>query len=222
MRGVVVNSTPLPLPTASPSHGGIAYLDRDGELNIGSPNYINHPEEFIMLKKAAHSVGELRRAGFQICVVTNQSAMMRGLWDEDRMHSIHDRMRTVFLEHDPDAHFDLILACPHRNRDRCACRKPMPGMLRLGERILRNEYPVPRGPSMVELNSEDGQVDWWGDAPSPRNRTDCMVGDRSSDMGAGWAMGVRLFQVLDQKGIAQVIDRILDLEDDGDRFNPVR
>ena len=47
-----------------------------------------------------------------------------------------------------------------------------------------------------------------------------MIGDRKSDMGAGWAVGARLFQVDEQVGIAGVIDRIMDNED-GDKFSPV-
>lgn len=222
MRGVVVDASPAPLPESAPLHGGIAFLDRDGVLNIGSPNYINHPREFTMLDGAAQSVGRLRRAGFRICVVTNQSAMMRGLWDEHRMHAIHNHMRSVFLEHDEDAHFDLILACPHRHRDRCTCRKPMPGMLRLGERILRDSMKLPVGPTLLELTASDGEVDWWGEAPVSPHRHDCIVGDRNSDMGAGWAHGVRLFQVREHEGILPVIERVLDLEDTGDSFNPVR
>ena len=47
-----------------------------------------------------------------------------------------------------------------------------------------------------------------------------MVGDRKSDMGAGWAVGARLFQVNENLGIASVIDRIIS-NDLGDDFNPV-
>ena len=49
---------------------------------------------------------------------------------------------------------------------------------------------------------------------------DLMIGDRDSDMGAGWAVGARLFQVDENVGIAGVIDRIID-NDDGDEFSPV-
>ena len=49
MRGVIVQFTPAPLPDGSPEHGGIAFIDRDGVLNIGSPDYINTPEELVLL-----------------------------------------------------------------------------------------------------------------------------------------------------------------------------
>lgn len=222
MRGFVVQHTPKPLPQGAPTHGGIAFLDRDGVLNIGSPNYINAPEEFVALPDAAFSVGQLRRAGYKVCVVTNQSAILRGLWDEHRLHQIHNHMREQFLNQDPDAHFDMILACPHRNRDRCKCRKPMPGMLRFGERWLRGESDDEIGELVGQLLPNDGDVDWWGEKPSRENPHDCMVGDRGSDMGAGWACGLRLFQTNEFEGIAAVAERILDDGDSGDSFHPVR
>lgn len=222
MRGLVVQYTPAPLPASAPLHGGIAFIDRDGVLNIGSSEYINHPSEFVSLPNAAKAVGTLRRAGYQICVVTNQSPIMRGLWDEHRLHEIHNHMRAVFLESDEDAHFDMILACPHRHRDRCICRKPMPGMLRFGQNVLRGNVDHSEGESVAELSSQYGQVDWWGEKPTPTNPVDCMVGDRGSDMGAGWAQGLRLFQVDANHGISPVIDAILDMENSGDDFHPVR
>ena len=222
MRGCVVQYTPAKLPDFSPVHGGIAFLDRDGVLNIGSSEYINSPDEFVVLSDAPKAVGMLRRAGYRICVVTNQSPILRGLWDEHRLHEIHNHMRQVFLEQDEDAHFDMILACPHRHRDRCMCRKPMPGMLRFGERTLRDDSFCQEGESVTELLPDDGQVDWWGKKPTASNPVDCIVGDRGSDMGAGWAQGLRLFQVHDASGIFPVVERILDLDNQGDDFHPVR
>jgi len=222
MRGCVVQYTPTPLPVSAPLHGGIAFIDRDGVLNIGSSEYINQPSEFISLPNAAKSIGMLRRAGYRICIVTNQSPIMRGLWDEHRLHEIHNHMRNVFQKLDDDAVFDMILACPHRHRDRCMCRKPMPGMLRYGEKVLRGELQCVTGESLAELSEKDGQVDWWSEKPLPPHSFDCMVGDRGSDMGAGWAQGLRLFQVDDSKGIFPVVERILDSENKGDVFHPVR
>ena len=131
-------------------------------------------------------------------------------------------MRSVFLKSDEDAHFDMILACPHRHRDRCMCRKPMPGMLRFGEKVLRGEVEYPEGESIAEVLPEESDVDWWGEKPIPAHSFDCMVGDRGSDMGAGWAQGLRLFQVDDSKGIFPVIERILESNNTGDVFHPVR
>jgi histidinol phosphatase-like enzyme len=98
------------------------------------------------------------------------------------------------------------MTCPHRTRDKCQCRKPRPGMLNRASEIIRGK-------------SHD-KVDWWGSKPEPIHPMDLMIGDRDSDMGAGWAVGARLFQVDEMVGIAGVIDRII-ANDDGDEFKPV-
>ena len=63
-------------------NGAIAFLDRDGVLNYGSPNYINSPEELEIIPGAKEAIEDLRALGFKIAITTNQSAIMRGLWGE--------------------------------------------------------------------------------------------------------------------------------------------
>ena len=181
-------------------NGAIAFLDRDGVLNFGSPNYINSPEELEIIPGAKQAIKELRKLGFRIAITTNQSAIMRGLWGEETIHAIHKKMQ------DEVGMLDVLMTCPHRNRDMCNCRKPRPGMLNQASQIIRG-------------NSHD-TVDWWGEKPQPIHPLDLMVGDRNSDMGAGWAVGARLFKVDENIGINQVIERIIN-DDPGDDFRPV-
>lgn len=47
-----------------------------------------------------------------------------------------------------------------------------------------------------------------------------MVGDRRSDMGAGWAVGARLFHVNAHIGVSNVVNRVVDEQDGGDLFEP--
>jgi len=220
MRGIIVQFTPAPLPDGAPTHGGIAFIDRDGVLNIGSPNYINTPDELVLLDGAAEGVGQLRRAGYLICIVTNQSPISRGLWGVERIHEIHYAMRKMMKKIDPDAHFDAVLVCPHRHRDRCECRKPMPGMLRLGERLFRHEAP-PVEELVMEV-PPGREVNWWKEKTTPSHPFDAMVGDRNSDMGAGWAQGVRCFKVNWNIGLKGVVERLIDANDLGDSFDPLR
>ena len=111
--------------------------------------------ELILLDGAAETIGELKRLGFQICIVTNQSAIFRELWDEDRLHEIHSELSRIMLSIDPDAFIDLIVTCPHRHFDRCSCRKPMPGMLYLGDQILRSNLVLP-----LKLNKNVNKSTW--------------------------------------------------------------
>lgn len=180
-------------------NGAIAFLDRDGVLNYGSPNYINSPDELEIIAGAKEAIADLRMLGYRIAITTNQSAIMRGLWGENTIHAIHKKLQEEI------GTIDVIMTCPHRNRDRCQCRKPMPGMLNEASQIIRGKKHI--------------LPDWWGDKPKPHNELDLMVGDRDSDMGAGWAVGARLFQVDEDIGIRQVIDRIKK-NDEGDQFRP--
>ena len=181
-------------------NGAIAFLDRDGVLNFGSPNYINSPEELEIIPGAKQAIKELRKLGFRIAITTNQSAIMRGLWGEETIHAIHKKLQEEL------GMLDVLMTCPHRNRDICNCRKPRPGMLNQASQIIRGK-------------SHD-TVDWWGEKPQPIHPLDLMVGDRNSDMGAGWAVGARLFKVDENIGINQVIERIIN-DDPGDDFRPV-
>ncbi len=223
MKGAIIEVLPTRFPENVLPNGAIAFLDRDGVINVGSPNYINEPEELVLLDYAAESIGKLKRAGYQVCIVTNQSAISRGLWDAKQLTKIHNRLQHMILQIDSDACLDLIITCPHRQIDRCSCRKPMPGMLYLGNRILRDKYTLPHGlNTCVEIPDKVSKVNWWKSKPSPVNNLDLIVGDRKSDLGAGWARGIRLFKVNPNLGIGQVIDRLLDTSDEGDIFQPVR
>ena len=223
MEGAIVEVSQTKFPSDTIPNGSIAYLDRDGVINIGSPNYINNPDELILLEGAAHSIGELKRSGFFTCIVTNQSAISRGLWNELRLTEIHSKMQELLLIEDKDAHIDLVITCPHRQIDRCNCRKPMPGMLHLGHAQLRGDLSLQDGLNVnVIIPKQVTRVNWWKDKPLPLNQLDFIVGDRKSDLGAGWARGIRLFKVNPNIGLAQVINRVVDFTDDGDIFQPVR
>lgn len=181
-------------------NGAIAYLDRDGVLNYGSPNYVNSPEELKILPGAAEAVSKLRQLGYKIVITTNQSAIMRGLWEDGTIQKIHKKLQDEIGE------IDVLVTCPHRDRDKCGCRKPMPGMLNSASEIIRQK--------------SHSSINWWGEKPQPIHPLDLMVGDRDSDMSAGWTVGARLFKVNEHVGIAEVIDRIVS-GDPGDKFRPV-
>ena len=226
MRGVIAQITPdLSITNNNHFHGGIAFLDRDGVLNIGYSTYVNSPEEVKMLPGAGTSVATLRQRGWKICIVTNQSPIMRGLWNEQTLHEINDELRRQLLEEDEGAHIDVILACPHRSRDRCACRKPYPGMLFLGSEILRNGIydtsNLINGKGIIAIDSNMRNVDWWGEKARPPHPLDLMIGDRKCDLGVAWAYGARSFRANPEVGIAEQINRMIDEEDEGIAFKPV-
>ena len=93
-------------------------------------------------------------------------------------------------------------------------------MLFLSHRLLREEstYGVDWRPVLYPI--EHPEVDWWGASPSAPHALDLMVGDRRSDMGAGWAFGARLYRVHAAVGLQTVGPRLIDEDDPGDGFQP--
>ena len=219
MDGPFVQTAPL-LSYSARADSPIAFLDRDGVLNLGKAGYVNRPEEVELLSGAAQTVATLRKQGYLICVVTNQSPIARGLWGPERLELLHATVQEHLLEEHPDAHIDAFLTCPHRYEDRCSCRKPSPAMLLLGHRLLRGDAELSPSFSPTHCPVDAPSVNWWGVKPTPSHPLDLMVGDRTSDMGAGWAYGARLFRVSKTIGLSQVHQRLVRDEDPGDEFQP--
>ena len=202
------------------SNAPIAFLDRDGVINLGRPGYVNTASQMELLDGAASSIARLKQEGYVVCIVTNQSAISRGLWGPERLIELHQALQAQLLEHEPDAVIDLFITCPHRYEDRCPCRKPSPTMLQLGHHLLREEVDLPPSWEPVQFTVAFPSVEWWSDKPPAPHVLDAMVGDRRSDMGAGWGYGARLFRVPRTLGIATAIDRIIKEDDEGDAFQP--
>ena len=178
--------------------GKIAFLDRDGVINVGSENYINSPDEVILLPNAGLCVGKLRRHGYRICIVTNQSPIGRGLWNHDNLHLIHKRISELLIEEDKDAILDLILYSPYSPWENSWARKPNPGMLEAGRQILSNSYKenidILYGKNWINRPDESESV---------------MVGDRDVDRLAAENYGVKFFRCNPHVGLYDVIESIL-------------
>ena len=85
------------------------FLDRDGTLIEHVP-YLSDPESVRLLPGAAEALKRLRRAGFAVVLVTNQSAIGRGMITEDRLDQIHNEMRRQLAA--CGATIDGIYYCP--------------------------------------------------------------------------------------------------------------
>ena len=182
--------------------GKIAYLDRDGVLNVGSSSYINDISEVVILPEAGRCVGELRRAGFRICICTNQSPIGRGWWDHNRLADIHDYIQSELLLEDNAAILDLILYSPYHPAMNAFARKGNPGMLQAGRQIIEAAH---NGTSLDESSFT------YNEGYSPYDESgSVMVGDRGVDMIAAENHFVRGFRVDGLVGILDVIDEILD------------
>ena len=112
----------------------LVMIDRDGVINEDSDEFIKSVAEWRPIAGSLEAIASLHRAGWQVAVVTNQSGVGRGLYDEATLAKIHEHMR----ERVRAAGGELagVYYCPHLPDAGCECRKPKPGMFRALERDL--------------------------------------------------------------------------------------
>jgi D-glycero-D-manno-heptose 1,7-bisphosphate phosphatase len=103
------------------------FVDRDGVICENRTDHVKAWSEFAFLPGAADALASLTRAGVRLFVVTNQAIIARGLASRRTVDEINDRMVGALEE--AGARVESVLVCPHDSSDRCACRKPEPGML---------------------------------------------------------------------------------------------
>jgi D-glycero-D-manno-heptose 1,7-bisphosphate phosphatase len=108
----------------------LVILDRDGVLNetpTAPASYILQPEEFRWLPGSLDACRRLAMAGLGLSVVTNQSAVGRGLLRAPVLAEIHRRMLAELAE--TGVTDVTVSVCPHHPADGCPCRKPEPQLL---------------------------------------------------------------------------------------------
>ena len=147
------------------------FLDRDGTV-IRDIGFNADPARLEFLPGAPETIRRLNKAGYLVVVVTNQSAVARGLFTAADIDRFHDAMNAELAE--SGARIDAFYFCPHHPDEGavagyvtdCDCRKPKPGMLLQAARDLE-----------IELSLS------------------YMVGDAPRDIEAGLAAGTGVFAV---------------------------
>jgi len=114
------------------------FLDRDGTL-IEERGYLDRMDLLSIFPWTGDALRLLNRAGFATVVITNQSAIARGMIDEAFLADVH---REIDRRLAP-ARIDAYYFCPHLTeapletyRQACRCRKPHPGMVEQASREL--------------------------------------------------------------------------------------
>jgi D-glycero-D-manno-heptose 1,7-bisphosphate phosphatase len=141
------------------------FFDRDGVLNEDH-GYVFDPGKIRWVEGAQEAVKAVNDAGYLAFVVTNQSGIARGFYEERHVRSLHEWMlRELTIV---GARIDAFEFCPHhpdgvieRFRILCNCRKPQPGMIR----------------ALLERYSVDIDASF-------------MIGDKQSDLAAAQAVGI--------------------------------
>jgi len=109
------------------------FLDRDGTI-IEEVGYIDSPDKIQVIPGADEAIKSLKDAGFKIIVISNQSGVAYGYFDENTVRLINNRVAENFAS--GRAIIDAFYFCPHHPdfgnkhyRKDCDCRKPKPGMI---------------------------------------------------------------------------------------------
>lgn len=141
------------------------FLDRDGVINEDT-GYVSQVDDFHFLPGVIEALQLLKKKGYLLIVVTNQSGIARGYFSEDDFMNLTEWMDWSLADRGVD--LDGIYFCPHHPtegvapyRKECLCRKPGPDMILDAAKYLK-----------IDLAAS------------------YMVGDKSSDMKAAIAAGV--------------------------------
>jgi len=105
----------------------LVLLDRDGVLNQDRIDYVKSADELVVLAGAPQAVARLNRAGIKVAVVSNQSAVGRGIISQARLDAIHASLAAQLASH--GAALDALLFAPDAPDRATDRRKPGPGML---------------------------------------------------------------------------------------------
>lgn len=153
------------------------FLDRDGTL-VRDRGYLADPRGLELLPGCLEALRLLRQTELALVLVSNQSGVARGLFDEAAVAAVNARLARLIGE--AGLSLDGVYYCPHHPegrvaayRRRCDCRKPAPGMLDRAARDLDLTLPG----------------SW-------------IVGDKDDDLGLAPARGLRAVLVRTGHGLA--------------------
>ena len=151
-----------PLPTVRRA----VFFDRDGVLNKDI-NYLYKIEDFRWIAGAKETIKYYNTKEYYVFVVTNQSGVARGYYQEEDIKRLHQWIEAELAKE--GAHIDAFYYCPHhpegtvdKYKNVCHCRKPEPGLIK---RALE-EWPIDTEQSFL-------------------------IGDKPSDVAAAQAAGIK-------------------------------
>lgn len=103
------------------------FLDRDGVIIENLANYVRDWSQVKFIPKAIDAIVNFQRKHlYQVIIVTNQSAIGRGLISLNVAQDINKRLVKFIENH--GGQIEGVYMCPHKPEDLCDCRKPKPGL----------------------------------------------------------------------------------------------
>ena len=97
------------------------FLDRDGTL-IEDTGYLADPAGISFYPGIPEALRKLQDGGYLIVVITNQSGIGRGYFDEETALAVNLAMVDMLSE--KGVSVAAVYYCPHHPENKCSCRKP--------------------------------------------------------------------------------------------------
>lgn len=110
------------------------FVDRDGTL-IREKNYLDDPAKLKLIAGSVQALKALKKAGYKVVVITNQSGVGRGYFTLATLKRIHARLNTVLKA--AGAPVDGLFVCIHSPEKNCPCRKPKPLLVTRAAKALK-------------------------------------------------------------------------------------
>lgn len=174
----------------------VVFLDRDGVINE-EVGYLSSTQDLHLIPGAGEAISMLNRCGLKVVVVTNQSGVARGFFEEPHVQAIHRELERIL------AGFGAEVAgwyyCPHHPTEGrppyqriCDCRKPAPGLVKkaceelglvpeisfvVGDTWRDMELALNVGACPVLVRTGHGLKTWYALTPEQRQRIDYVAED---------------------------------------------
>jgi D-glycero-D-manno-heptose 1,7-bisphosphate phosphatase len=168
------------------------FIDKDGTLIEDLPYNVD-PEEIRLMPDALQGAHRLHAAGYALIVISNQSGVAHGYYDERALGGVENRIRELLAG--MNVPLTGFYYCPHHPEGRiarytrtCDCRKPAPGLILQAARehdlnlarswfigdILHDIEAGHRAGCKTVLLDNGNETEW---VYSPRRRPDWVVAD---------------------------------------------
>jgi D-glycero-D-manno-heptose 1,7-bisphosphate phosphatase len=115
------------------------FLDRDGVIIQNRENYVRRWEDVEFLPTSLQALKQLSQTSYKIIIITNQSAIGRGIITMEQAEVINQRIIEEIT--DDGGRIDGLFICPHAPDDHCYCRKPLPGLVLQAADTLSIDLP---------------------------------------------------------------------------------
>ena len=106
------------------------FLDRDGTLNE-DPGYISNPDKVVLFPETGQVLSLLKKYGFLLIIISNQSGIARGLLTNKDVDAVNDKVNSLLAEY--KVKVDAFYYCPahpdYSSEEECDCRKPSPKLV---------------------------------------------------------------------------------------------